>query len=381
MNDFNKKKLKRNFKLAIVQPQINAPSETFFKDQANRLPFNTSVIYYEPGYPCINGIPILSQKILARAARKIFGHVFKKGDRWEYELAFIKIFKNVDAVLAQYGTTAVLIHSAILKTKKPLLVYFHGFDASSHDIINRFSTKYLEIFQTARFLFVVSKEMKKRLIELGAPANKIVLNPCGVDLNKFTGATPSKNPPTFIAVGRFVEKKAPHLTIMAFKKALKTAPNARLKMIGDGPLLGACVALVEALGIKASVEFLGCVPHSNVMSMLQKARAFLQHSIVASNGDSEGTPVSILEASASGLPIIATYHGGIKEAVVHERTGFLVREKDIQTMSYYISKLAKDPMLAERLGSQGRLHIKENYSIEKNIGLLNDKITRSILEG
>jgi glycosyltransferase involved in cell wall biosynthesis len=92
---------------------------------------------------------------------------------------------------------------------------------------------------------------------------------------------------------------------------------------------------------------------------------------VASSGDREGTPVAILEAAASGLPVIATRHAGIPEAVIHGETGLLVDELDIEAMAEHIAVLATDAGLAGALGRRARQHIRVNYSMAKSVQGLN----------
>jgi glycosyltransferase involved in cell wall biosynthesis len=103
---------------------------------------------------------------------------------------------------------------------------------------------------------------------------------------------------------------------------------------------------------------------------MQKARAFLQHSVQALNGDSEGTPVSIIEAGASGLPVVSTRHAGIPDVIVEEETGFLVDERDVAGMAHYMQLLAEDPQFASRIGRAARQHIQGGYSMEQSISRL-----------
>src|SRR5690606_10578037 len=110
----------------------------------------------------------------------------------------------------------------------------------------------------------------------------------------------------FVSVGRFVDKKAPYALIMAFKDLLKQFPQARLIMIGDGYLLNTCKNLVKILELEKVIQFVGSLSHQEVQKHIERSFCFLQHSIVADNGDSEGSPVGIIEASAAGLPVIST---------------------------------------------------------------------------
>jgi len=198
-------------------------------------------------------------------------------------------------------------------------------------------------------------------------------------VSRFGGAAPADAPPTFVAVGRFVDKKAPFFTLLAFSKVLDSIPQARLIMIGEGPLWEAAQQLARALSISSAVDFRGVCPHAEVAASMQQARAFVQHSIRAENGDSEGTPVVVLEAGASGLPVVSTRHAGIKDVVVHGETGFLVDEADVEGMAGYMIRLAKDPQLAGGLGSAARKRIEVEFSMEKRIADLWTIINHSLV--
>jgi Glycosyl transferases group 1 len=102
------------------------------------------------------------------------------------------------------------------------------------------------------------------------------------------------------------------------------------------------------------VTFLGEQPHDVVAAELRGARAFVQHSITAVDGDSEGLPNSVLEASATGIPVVSTRHAGIPEIVVDGTTGYLVDEHDVPAMVTQMERLLGDPALAATLGRAGR---------------------------
>jgi glycosyltransferase involved in cell wall biosynthesis len=212
--------------------------------------------------------------------------------------------------------------------------------------------------------------MERKLIELGAPPAKVKYNPYGVDCERFEGAAPANSPPLFLAVGRFTEKKAPKLTISAFAATLREYPAARLRMIGDGPLLQESIEFASQLGVSDAIAFLGAQSHEVVEAEMKSARCFVQHSVVAPSGDCEGTPVSILEAGASGLPVISTRHAGIPDVVVEGRTGFLVDERDVVGMAAHMIHLAQDSELAGQLGAAARNHIVDNFSRAKRINQL-----------
>jgi len=107
-------------------------------------------------------------------------------------------------------------------------------------------------------------------------------------------------------------------------------------------------------------------------------RCFVQHSVTSPDGDMEGTPNTILEAGSSGLPVVSTFHAGIKQAVIHEKTGYLVPEHDIEGMAAYMIKIAEDVQLASQLGTNEAAHIRENYDIKDRINTLTDIIYKAI---
>jgi glycosyltransferase involved in cell wall biosynthesis len=133
-------------------------------------------------------------------------------------------------------------------------------------------------------------------------------------------------------------------------------------MIGGGSLLPECQRLARELGLDGRVEFLGPRSPDEIAAALRTARCFVQHSIVAPSGDSEGTPVAIIEGQASGLPVVSTRHAGIPDVVVEGESGFLVAEGDVAGMAERMLRLARDPELAGRMGRFARDHVMRNFT-------------------
>lgn len=353
--------------VCIVQPGTAEVSETFLRAQAERLPARVTVIDGFP--PRIDGTPIWNGSAPARAARKLWRLASRSSHQDEVTAAFVAAFRRVRpaVVLAQYGPTGVAVREACERLRIPLVVHFHGFDASRHDVLNEHRRTYPQLFQSAEAIVVVSQPMAARLIGLGAEAGKVHQNPCGVDVDLFRGAGPGTAPPTLVSAGRFVDKKAPLVTIAAFAAAAARLPQARLRMIGDGPLLPSCRSLVQRFGLSGSVEFLGSQPAATVCHEMAMARAFVQHSVEAPSGDSEGMPVSILEAAASGLPVISTRHAGIPEAVIDQVTGILVDEGDEAGMAQAMTALLNDPARAAEMGRLARDHVTRHFAMNDSI--------------
>jgi glycosyltransferase involved in cell wall biosynthesis len=359
--------------LCVLSPQENAYSQTFVRAHKEYLPAKIVSLYatdYE-NFSDDNG-PLIGTELAGRLSRALQRRLLKLEPQFFQQRAMANFLADnkVDAVLAEFGPTATLVMDACDKMNVPLIAHFHGYDAYRQKTLQTFGRRYPELFEIADAIVAVSRDMQAQLIKLGAPADKVHYNSCGVEPSVFKGANPLNNPPTFVAVGRFVDKKAPHLTLLAFQATLEKYPEARLVMIGDGPLWEACRQMTMSLGLSSAVELQGVRSQAEVATVMRQARAFVQHSITTHDGDSEGTPVAVLEAGASGLPVVSTRHAGIKDAVIHQKTGLLVEEGDIHTMAEHMIRLAKDPQLAASLGKAGREWVSSEYSMDKSINRL-----------
>lgn len=365
-------------KILIVSSQTPEKSSTFVKNQFVYL--NTDHILHSGFRPYIyKGKSIfkfpLNINILRAAVKRLTPFLYTK--LYDSALTRFLCINKFDAVLGNYGTQSSNIALACYRANTPLVPHFHGYDAYMHNILKEYKSRYDFLFKTAFRIVVVSKDMKTQLVTLGAPENKIVVNSCGVDTNFFSQCNPALNSNQLIFVGRFTEKKAPDLLLKAFHRALQKVPDAKLVMIGGGDLVDLVQTTIKDLNISESVSLLGWQPSSVIATEMSKSRAYVQHSKFAANGDSEGTPVSVLEASCCGLPIISTKHAGIKEAVLHERTGYLVEEGDWETMGDFMVELLKSPELASKMGAEARTHILNNYDIRNQM----NKLSQTLREG
>jgi glycosyltransferase involved in cell wall biosynthesis/protein-L-isoaspartate O-methyltransferase len=360
--------------VCIISPDENAYSETFIRNHIERLPAKVKLLYggWFPTH-FEDGKLISESKLPHRAIRYASSQLLGFSAQYFKNRALKKFFQanRIDVVLAEYGPTGASIIDSCVEAGVPLVVHFHGFDAYDHQTLEKHEARYQRMFAAAGAIIAVSRDMERQLLKLGAPREKLFYSPYGVDTELFSDAEPvAASQPIFLGVGRFVDKKAPHLTLLAFKKLWERRPDARLKMIGDGPLWEACKQLARALGISHAVEFLGPRSQTEVALTMQQARAFVQHSIRTTYGDSEGTPVAVLEAGAAGLPVVATRHTGIQDVVTDGETGLLVNEGDVEGMARCMIRLAEDVELAGRLGAAARKRIVAEWSIEKSTNRL-----------
>lgn len=279
---------------------------------------------------------------------------------------------KIDCILAEYGTNGADIVKVAKHFSIPLLVHFHGHDAHREPDIAPYREKYQHMFSYASKIFSVSQLMTRTLVDMGAPEEKIIYNPYG-PRRYFLDIVPDYSP-NLIAVGRFADIKAPYLSILSFSKIAPDFPHSKLIMIGDGPLLEACKSLANTLHISSQVEFTGALTHDQFLPRVKDACAFVQHSVTTSYGDAEGTPNSVLEAMASGLAVISTRHAGIQDIVVENETGFLVDERDIESMADSMRKLLQNQDLCIQMGQQARTHVRLNFPIERHLATIQKEI-------
>ncbi|GAA3614079.1 glycosyltransferase [Flavivirga amylovorans] len=359
-------------RIAIISPLKNSYSETFIQEQKNGL--KGEVFYYYDGtlpkYLENYGLLLTPYISIVNKLKRLLG--FNKFTA--KETAFLKSLKRnkIQAVLAQYGPTGHKILNICKSLKLPLIVHFHGYDASVKSIIEEHNN-YKELFKYASKVIVVSQQMHRNLITLGCDVEKVVYNPC-TPHDIFFEIEPKFTKKQFISVGRFTNKKAPYYTILAFKKVVELHSDAQLIMAGDGGLLNTCKNLVLLYGLQNNVQFVGIINRDEYIDLLKESLAFVQHSIIAADGDSEGTPVAILEASAAGLPVVSTIHAGIPDVIEHGETGLLSNEHDVNTMYENMLKLITNLILVKQLGASGKAKIKAQFNLDKHLEVLQKTI-------
>lgn len=365
--------------IALVSPSQNAYSETFIQQHKERL--NGNIFYYYNGYlpdKLEGGLLLNSRK--SRIVHIIKGH-YRLNEFSLEQMVLIESFKknNIQVVFAEYGPTGEELVKVCEFLKIPLLVHFHGIDASSTEIVQSYSS-YRGIFNYASYIIAVSKEMYRDLKELGCPEEKLVYNVYG-PREEFLKVRPKFLNDQFLFAGRFVNKKAPYNLVLAMKKVTEKYPTAKLMMAGDGDLLESCKRLSTHLELSQNIIFPGIQSLKQLLDHMENSIAYVQHSVETDNGDKEGTPLAILEANAAGLPVISTEHAGIPDVVSHNFNGMLCKEHDIMKTADFMIELLKNKEKARIMGEKGRETIKTSFSLSKHINNLNDLINNALKEG
>ena len=359
--------------LLVITPNPDVVAETFVRQHIELIcPDRTVVVYFEGEGMSIKGV--VSLKLGDRAANSraplaALWNLVMDGYRGSLvpreRQRFVDFMKahGVQAVLAEQGQTGCAVRRACLQARVPLFVYFHGYDATGYvkSPLHRYA--YRRLGHTVTGVFCGSSFLKKHVRACGIPGEKISIIPCGLQTDRFRRDGPG-DPNLVVAVGRFVEKKAPHLTVQAFATVAKTLPEARLEMIGDGPLMHWARQAAKACGVADRVVFHGAKDHDFVQRTVSRAAVFLQHSVTAPNGDTESLGVSLLEAMASEVPVVVTRHNGFPETIVDGKTGFLVEEYDVEQMAAHLQRLLQEPDLRRRMGKTARQHVIDCFQAD-----------------
>ncbi|MER9681914.1 glycosyltransferase [Mesorhizobium sp. M0184] len=360
--------------IVVISQFFNTPSETFIRDHVRHLaPGKTVLICQNPdgadqfGYPVLSGIPRPSRlsrlpSRIAIPARQCWRAYVREGlcrSDEDRVVQFLKAHK-AEAVLVEYLTIGALFAPACRRAGVRLYAHAHGADSTVMPRKYLWRRRYRRLFASADGIITPSRFIADRLSQIGCPNEKLHVSPCGVLPERFTLS--KRQSGRLLFVGRFVEKKSPHLAIEAFARIAPRFPEARLDFVGDGPLMARCKALVRQENLSDRVVFHGYRSTEFVQGMMQDAAIFVQHSVTARNGDMEGLPVSILEAMASALPVVATRHSGIPEAVVDGETGILVDEHDIESMAKALASLLAEPHRAAEMGDAGRQRALDHFT-------------------
>ena len=279
---------------------------------------------------------------------------------------------NISLIHAHFGPAGLEILQIAVKLGLPLIVTFHGYDASMLLRFEKYRNNLKELFNYANMI-TVSKFIKNDLVKLGAKPEKINVIRCGIPVYDFDRVERipvkmkmSKNEEiSFLQVSNFVKKKGHKYTIKAFYNFLKTYKNAKLILAGEGQLKKEIYSLCKELNLLDNVSFPGLVNQDQVIHLMKNADVFVHHSVTTDQGDKEGIPTVLMEAMATGLPCISTYHSGIPELIDNNINGILVQEKDIDAFTNALKNLINIP---DNLGIKARETVVKYFNLEIEMG-------------
>ena len=273
--------------------------------------------------------------------------------------------KKYDVIHAHFGPVGNTFRFVKQLWNAPLIVTFHGYDFSSYPKLHHHGV-YNKLFAEVDIVTVNSRFAAGCISKLGCLADKIFQLNVGLNIKDFSfhkRGLGNNETVRILTVGRLVEKKGFDTSIRSMAKVVEKYPLVQYHIIGEGIMRPIIFQLIKELKLENNVTLLGSRDASYVQQLMSKAHLFILASQTSLNGDQEGTPVSLMEASASGLPVISSLHSGIPEIIKDSFSGFLVPEGDVDALAERIIYLIDHPDIWPEMGLHGRIHIEQHYDI------------------
>jgi len=296
--------------------------------------------------------------------------------RGEYGvLARILRRRQADLMHVYFGHTGVHLLPFIERWPLPVVVSFHGMDVQERVDQPGYVDRLGALLQAATLVLARSHSLLERLRELGCPEDKLRLNRTGIPLDRFPEqerGVPDDGAWHLVQACRLVEKKGIPVTLEAFARVWRDYPRMRLTIAGEGPMQGEIEGLIEKMGLSGVVEMTGFIDEEALGSLYRQAHIFIHPSQITADQNQEGVPNAMLEAMATGLPVLATLHGGIPEAVEHGESGLLSPECDVDTLEVHMRRLLGESGLWRRLGRRAASSVRENFEQRAQISRLED---------
>jgi colanic acid/amylovoran biosynthesis glycosyltransferase len=351
-----------------------APTETFIYELLLRQQAHTPLVFTRQ-HRRLEQFPFSSvfaaQEELAGGGRLLSAAAYR-GLRWcappeRRWLVEALRRERVDLLHAHFGPDARYFLPALRQSGLPLVVSFHGYDATSfprqwHGL----GAWYLRpLWREATRVTGVSRYMVERLAALGCPREKLLVHHVGIDVEAFRyepRRAPDGERITLLTVVRLVPKKGVGFLLEALARPALAALLLEVLIAGDGPLRASLEQQADRLGLGGRVSFLGGLPHREIMRLMGRAQLYVQPSVTPSDGDQEGVPTTLMEAMATGLPVVATRHSGIPELVEDGASGLLVPEYDVDALADALVRLVNSPGQWAELGRKGRAMVEADFN-------------------
>ena len=380
-------------KILVFVETFMAPTLTFVYNEITELAKHHEVKILctkrsgEEDFPYENTIVIpFNQNIVKRKiiwnAEKFDVYISRKNR--QFKEAAIKLINEYrpDIIHCHFGYESIKLLDNINITSIPIFISFHGYDASEMLKKRCYVNKLNSYVKNKNIIPIyVSNYLKNNLIHARVHIQNSELLYCGINIDFFNPEQRNKTDNdvfVFLQISVFNEKKGHIYTLQAFKLFLDKVENKRkykLILAGGYGLLDQIKEETISMGLSDYVEFPGTVNHIEGKSLLLRANAFIHHSVIASNGDTEGLPNALMEAMAMELPVLSTWHAGIPELIEDGVNGYLVKEKDVE----FYAKRMKDILdwgyqsknrekiisfFSKKVHSENLIKIYKKYSID-----------------
>jgi colanic acid/amylovoran biosynthesis glycosyltransferase len=363
--------------VAIFRHNLFRISEPFISDQAQHLrryrPFYVGRRRFGPppeGTSCLALEDLYKKYTLPR-----IGWQMLTGNTLPYLRLMAR--QRPSLIHAHFGIEGVFALGLARKLGIPLVTTFHGFDATlkAHVMLAspawfRYPLLRSKLAREGGLFLCASEFIRRRLLETGFPESRTHTHYIGVDCQIIRPRETFEERPLILHVARLVEVKGTRYLLKAFATVARKHDNVQLLIIGDGTLRQSLQALAASLGMSDRVQFLGARPHAEVLSWMRKAAMLTLPGIRTTSGREEGLGMVLLEAAATGLPIIGSRVGGIPECILDGRTGFLVPERDESALALRMSELLENPAKRHQMGAAGRALVETRFNIDRQTATL-----------
>lgn len=293
-------------------------------------------------------------------------------------LGYAKVFEryNPDHIHAQFlsdSSTICMVAAKVLDL--PFSISAHAIDVFVEGTLIPIKAR------EATFISVCNGNTWSEVVKqanLTKSSGKVKLMFHGINTEKLFSGEPWEKPavPVILSIGRLVEKKGHEYLIKASRILKDHGVVHQIRIGGGGPLYQELFDLIKSLNVADTVEIIGQSAaegptNKQVGSLMQSADIYSAQFIVASTGDRDGLPTTVIEAALARLPIVATAAGSMRDLITGE-TGIVVPEKDPEALATAFEKLLSDKELRQNLASKVNIAAKKNFNIERNVKELED---------
>ena len=319
------------------------------------------------------------RRFLARASEKRSGRPWQISKAEAARILAVIERENCALLHVFFGNVAVHLLPLLRRCPVPVIVSFHGSDVAGSMASASYSEAVAELFGLAKVVPCRSEQLISRVVRLGCPETKTrLMRTLLPDLPFVERDAPIDKAWQIVQAARLVPKKGLSTALRAFAAFGRQYPEATFIIAGDGPMEGELRELSADLGIGQRVRFAGFLSQSALQRLFLTSHIFLHPSETA-GGDVEGIPNAMLEAMASGLPVVATRHGGIPEVIEHGRNGLLCAEGDSEAVTAALLRLASDAVLYRTLAQQASASVREQFSKARQVDAIEEIYHDAIL--
>ncbi|MCP4846954.1 MAG: colanic acid biosynthesis glycosyltransferase WcaL, partial [Verrucomicrobiaceae bacterium] len=292
-----------------------------------------------------------------------------------YDLVDLLDSHRPDLVHCYYGHKAVKYLKMLKAADIPFVISFHGVDVVKFIDQAGYKEQLIRSFEAARLVMARSESLLQRLLELGCPAGKLRLNRTPIPLSniKFTKrVAPEDGCWRLVQACRLISKKGIYTILEALTDLVKRWPQLTYSLAGVGPEKEEIEEAIARHGLEDHVKMLGWLSQDELREVYDRSHIFLHPSELTQENDQEGVPNSMLEAMACGLPVVATYHGGIPEAVTSGEDGYLVAERSPKDLASALDALMSTPGKLENFSTNAADSVRRKFDFENQIRNLED---------